>query len=66
MKFEIKVEGMACKACENRIQNVLQNIQEVEEVSADYKTGLVIVTLNKEISVNLIKEKLEDIGYNII
>ena len=32
----IKVEGMVCNGCENRVQNALKNIDGVENVVADH------------------------------
>ena len=61
----IKVEGMACGGCENRIQNALKNIEGVESVVADHTTGLVKVMSKSEVSENVMKEKIEDIGFEV-
>ena len=61
----IKVEGMACSGCENRIQNAVKQIEGAEQVIASHKDGAVKVTLNKEIDENAIKEKIEDIGFEV-
>lgn len=61
----IKVEGMVCNGCENRVQNVLKMVDGVENVIADYKTGTVKISSNIEIDKNDIKEKIEDIGFEI-
>lgn len=62
----LKVNGMMCGGCENRVKNAVQNIDGVESVKADYNTGKVVVTTNKEVSENIIIETLEDIGYEIV
>ncbi len=61
----IKVEGMVCNGCENRVQNALKNIDRVEKVVADHTTGTVIVTSKNEVSESAIKEKIEDIGFEV-
>ncbi len=61
----IKVEGMVCNGCENRVQNALKNIDGVENVVADHTTGIVTVTSKNEVSESVIKEKIEDIGFDI-
>ena len=61
----IKVEGMVCNGCENRIQNALKNIDGVENVVANHTTGIVTVTSKDEVQENAIKEKIEDIGFEI-
>ena len=61
----IKVEGMVCNGCENRVQNALKQIDGVENVVASYKTGTVTITLSKDVSKEVIKEKIEDIGFEV-
>lgn len=62
----LKVNGMMCGGCENRVKNAVKNIDGVESVIADHNTGKVVVTTNKEVSENIIIETLEDIGYEIV
>ena len=64
-KNEIKVKGMACEGCEKRIKNALSGINEVENVDANYKTGLVVVTTNKEYDLAMLEEKIEDLGFEV-
>ena len=60
------VNGMMCGGCENRVKNAIKNIEGVENVTADHKTGKVIVISNNEVSEEIIKETLEDIGYEVV
>ena len=62
----INVKGMVCNGCENRVRNVLKNIQGIENVVADYTTGTVTVTSSDEISESVMKEKIEDIGFEVV
>lgn len=62
----IKIEGMVCGGCENRVINALKTIKGVKEVMADHKTGIVKVTVNEEVSETTMKEKIEDIGFEVI
>ena len=60
------VNGMMCGGCENRVKNAIKNIEGVENVTADHKTGKVVVISNNEVSKEIIKEILEDIGYEVV
>ena len=60
------VNGMMCGGCENRVKNAIKNIEGIENVTADHNTGKVIVISNNEISEKIIKETLEDIGYEVV
>lgn len=67
-KIEIRISGMSCTGCENRVENVLKNIENVESVNANYNTGIVEIETNdiKNLDINVIKEALEDLGYDIL
>ena len=67
-KIEIRISGMSCTGCENRIENVLKNIENVESVNANYNTGIVEIETNniKNLDIDMIKETLEDLGYDIL
>ena len=60
------VNGMMCGGCGNRVKNAIKNIEGVENVTADHNTGKVIVISNNEVSEEIIKETLEDIGYEVV
>ena len=67
-KIEIRISGMSCTGCENRVENVLKNIENVESVNANYNTGTVEIGTNniKDLDIDMIKETLEDLGYDIL
>ena len=67
-KIEIKISGMSCTGCENRVENILKNIENVESVNANYNTGIVEIETNdiKNLDIGVIKEALEDLGYDIL
>ena len=56
---------MECGGCENRIKNALSTIEGIESVDADYKTGIVKVKSNEEITKEQMEETIEDIGFEI-
>ena len=61
----IKVKGMVCEGCENRVKNALGEVQGIEKVEADYKTGLVKVLGNENIERKIIENTIEDIGFEV-
>lgn len=61
----LKVEGMVCNGCENRIQNALKTIEGVENVVADHTAGTVKVNVKEDVDENVLKEKIEDIGFEV-
>ena len=67
-KIEIRISGMSCTGCENRVENVLKNVENVKSVNANYNTGIVEIGTNdiKDLDIDVIKETLEDLGYDIL
>ncbi len=63
---KIKVNGMVCEGCENRVKNALSMIEGIESVEANHETGTVTVTANKEIEKSILAEKIEDIGFEVV
>ena len=45
----LRVSGMACSGCEQRISSVLRRVEGVREVSADHRTGVVRVRVGPEL-----------------
>ena len=65
-EFIIKVKGMVCSGCENRVQNALKTIEGVAEVESDYTKETVKITTNNEISEKTIEERIENLGFEVV
>ena len=65
-EIDLKVTGMMCSGCENRVKNALKDIDGVQDVIADHTQNTVKVILKEEISVDVLKETIEDIGYEVV
>ncbi len=64
MKKTLKVEGMVCEGCENRIKNALSRIEGVQEVSANHQTKEVTITFDRPIED--LEQIITSIGFDII
>lgn len=65
-ELKLKINGMVCGGCENRVKTALSEISGVESVDANHKTGIVIIKLEKNLESAQIKEKITDLGYEIV
>lgn len=65
-EIRIKVNGMVCEGCANRVKNVLSTIDGVERIEASHKTGIVTVISSKEIERDVIEEKINDLGFETL
>lgn len=62
----LKVEGMMCSGCENRVKNSLKNLDGVNDVLANHETNTVKIIANDEVIDKEIIEHIEDIGYKVV
>ncbi|MDR1703067.1 MAG: heavy-metal-associated domain-containing protein [Clostridiales bacterium] len=58
----MKVEGMHCGGCENRLKRTLEALAQVDEVVASHTDGTAVVTMNEEVPDNVLKKTVEDAG----
>lgn len=65
-KIEIKVNGMMCEGCENRIKNALSTIKQIEDIHANHTTGIVTLTIKEKIEIKEIEEIINDIGFEVL
>ena len=64
-EIKLKINGMMCAGCENRVKSAVSLIEGVEKVEADHNTGIVTVASKEELDISKVKEKIIDIGYEI-
>ena len=65
-EINLKVKGMHCVGCENRIKNSLSLIEGVKEVEANYQDGKVTIKCDNESNLNEMKERINDLGFEEI
>lgn len=65
-EINLKVEGMMCEGCENRIKNALSNIEGVESVEASHIEKTVKVVTNGEVDIEEIEDKIDDLGFEVV
>ena len=64
-EIEIKITGMVCGGCENRVKNALSTIEGVTSVEANHKTGIVKILSKEEINNSIIENIIDDLGFEI-
>ena len=66
MKKNIMIEGMSCMHCVGRVKNALEEMEGVKEVTVDLEGKSATINLEKDIEDALLKEKIEDAGYDVV
>lgn len=61
MELKLLLKGLSCANCGNKIENKVDSFPEVKEAIVNFSTGILTITLNEEISVDKIIEKVKKI-----
>ena len=66
MEKTMKIEGMMCGHCEASVKKALESLAEVEAADVSHEKGIAIVTLNEEVSDEVLKKAVEDKDYTVV
>ncbi len=65
-KVTLKVQGMSCSHCVNSVEGSVGELNGVSKVKVHLENGTVDVEFNdKEVSLDRIKETIDDQGYEV-
>lgn len=66
MTKTIKISGMMCAHCEQRVHAALSAIKSVQYATAKSDTGIAQVELSEEVPDTVLTEAIEDLGFEVI
>ena len=64
MKLNLKIDGMACEHCVKSVKEALGEIKGIKVL--DVKIGSAEVEAENDSVLNEIREKLDDVGYDLV
>ena len=64
MKLNLKIDGMGCEHCVKSVREALEGVNGVKVL--DVKIGSAEVEVENDSVLNEIKEKLDDVGYDLV
>ena len=65
MEKTLKIEGMMCGHCEMHTKKALEALDGVTKVEVSHKTGTAVVTLDKDVSNDVLKQAVAEQGYQV-
>ena len=65
MKKRINIEGMSCGHCVKHVEGALSEISGVTKVNVNLEGKYAVVELEKEVSDAVLKEAVEEAGYDV-
>lgn len=66
MTKTMKIEGMMCGHCEARVKKCLEALEQVTEAVVSHEAGTAVLTLNAEVSDEILKKTVEDQDYKVV
>ena len=65
MKKILRIEGMMCPHCENRVKTLLEGVSGVTEATVSHKSGTAKITLTEDILDDTFVSLITNAGYKI-
>ena len=65
MTKTIKIEGMMCGHCEATVKKALEALSQVDSAEVSHEAGTAVVTLNSDVSDDVLKKAVEDKDYKV-
>lgn len=63
-EIKLKIEGMHCAGCSNRLEKILNNVDGVESAKVSLEEKSADIKYNEEeVELNKILQKIEDAGF---
>ncbi len=66
MEKTMKIEGMMCMHCEAHVKKALEALAEVDAAVVSHTEGTAVLTLNANVSDEVLKKTVEDQGYKVL
>ena len=66
MEITVKINGMMCPHCENHVKTALEELENVTEVTADFKIAQAVIKASGAVDSSKIKEAVEKAGYEFV
>lgn len=66
MKTTIKIKGMSCSHCTNRVQKALQAVAGVKDVTVSLENKNAVVDASDSVSAAALKNAVVDAGYDVV
>ena len=61
----VRVKGMSCQHCVNRVKKALEEIDGITNVAVDLESGEVIFEETRPVDNELMREKIKKAGYEL-
>lgn len=64
--IKVYIDGMKCNHCKEKVEETLSSIKNIKNVNVNLDSKCATITYTKKIDKNIIREKINNLDYNII
>lgn len=65
-KIKLQLNGMMCKHCQMKVENVLKEIQEIKKYKVNLKKQEVILKADQSLDITSLKRNIEELDYKVL
>ena len=62
----IKIEGMSCGHCENRVKNALSGVEGIKIIRVSASEDLAEIEITEDAQLQMAVDAIEDAGYDVV
>lgn len=62
----IKIEGMSCNHCANKVSSALENLEGIKKVKVNLKEKEAMIISEKELNLDQIENLIHELGYQMM
>ena len=66
MEKIVKIEGMKCEGCANRVKNSLKELKVIKKIDVILSDKEAIITYKKDLSNDDINKKITALGFSVV
>lgn len=63
IKTIIKVEGMSCNHCADKVTKALESLDDIKKVKVNLKNNIVTILSDKELNPKVVEDTINSLGY---
>lgn len=65
MEYKLKINGMKCEGCVNRINNVLSTVKGIESFNVSLENKTLTIKVKKEKTLDEVITKIKNLGFEV-
>lgn len=66
MEKKVKIDGMKCNGCANRVKNALELNKLIKNVEVNLEEKIATITMKKEVEDQVITDVIEKLGFKVV